>query len=35
MVLPFKSEYFEGQLLFVQIKIKASPRLVLFDYAAL
>lgn len=35
MVLPFKSEYFEGQLLFVQIKIKASPSLVLFDYAAL
>ena len=35
MILPFKSEHFEGQLLFLQIKINASPSLVLFDYAAL
>ena len=35
MIPPFKSEYFEGQLLFLQIKITASPNLVLFDYVAL
>ena len=31
MILPFKSEYFEGQLLFLQIRINANPSLVLFE----
>ena len=31
MILRFKSEYFEGQLLFLQIRINASPSLVLFE----
>ena len=31
MILPFKSEYFEGQLLFLYIWINASPSLVLFE----